>query len=524
MKIAAYNPQVANCVGRWKLILLQFAALQVIGFSGTKQVFGGQPTYYSWTNRTSVIDYVGCPTTLLPAALKCETWKATGYRLQLCRRPCLRDHVPVVATLDFQNQRSVTRYCTKWDHDKLQRPDLFTQESYTFLSNFDKWVEDNDVEEQLKTFGDHLQVDKAWDLVFSGAAHAAEVYYQSKQAYKYPPSNQTQQLRETVLECWEQRRLAANTLNFDNACNRSLSSILWSRLWTVKQNKADAQLASARRRDRIWWREFWTSNLQAALNNRHYRRAWFLARKIAGTGCIKKRRFFVDVPANSPNLEDWITSVCSSGPSGGLQAQLIATETCDNNTVLPFADHLSRLAVEYPLDVFSSFRGNSSFILSLRGNSSFGGGRGSLHNVSGSVLMCILRERRLNLATNDWINHADNDLRCLKRGLAHGKSGRSVPCWSLPKEVWKTLLLCKQQSSKYAKRVLWLLFRCFRLALQCPIKWKPIWRHLLSLINSLDVFRVVMRGSTFLTGLIVLPVFACADKGDYTASEVVLSP
>ena len=38
MKVAAYNPQVANCVGRWKLILLQFAALQVIGFSGTKQV------------------------------------------------------------------------------------------------------------------------------------------------------------------------------------------------------------------------------------------------------------------------------------------------------------------------------------------------------------------------------------------------------------------------------------------------------------------------------------------------------
>ena len=87
--------------------------------------------------------------------------------------------------------------------------------------------------------------------------------------------------------------------------------------------------------------------------------------------------------------------------------------------MLPFADHLSRLAVEYPLDVFSSFRGNSSFISSLRGNSSFGGGRGSLHNVSGSVPMCILRERRLNLATNDWINHADNDLRCLKRGLAY---------------------------------------------------------------------------------------------------------
>ena len=33
-----------------------------------------------------------------------------------------------------------------------------------------------------------------------------------------------------------------------------------------------------------------------------------------------------------------------------------------------------------------------------------------------------------------------------------------------------------------------------------------------------DVFRVVMRGSIFPTGLIVMPVFACADKGDYTVS------
>ena len=33
-----------------------------------------------------------------------------------------------------------------------------------------------------------------------------------------------------------------------------------------------------------------------------------------------------------------------------------------------------------------------------------------------------------------------------------------------------------------------------------------------------DVFRVVMRGSILPTGLIVMPVFACADKGDYTVS------
>ena len=34
----------------------------------------------------------------------------------------------------------------------------------------------------------------------------------------------------------------------------------------------------------------------------------------------------------------------------------------------------------------------------------------------------------------------------------------------------------------------------------------------------LYIFRVVMRGSICLTGLVVMPVFACADKGDYAVS------
>ena len=34
----------------------------------------------------------------------------------------------------------------------------------------------------------------------------------------------------------------------------------------------------------------------------------------------------------------------------------------------------------------------------------------------------------------------------------------------------------------------------------------------------LDVFRVVMRVSISPTGLIVMPVFACSDKGDYLVS------
>ena len=34
----------------------------------------------------------------------------------------------------------------------------------------------------------------------------------------------------------------------------------------------------------------------------------------------------------------------------------------------------------------------------------------------------------------------------------------------------------------------------------------------------LDVFHVVMRGSIFLMSLIVMPVFACADKGDFEVS------
>ena len=38
MRVAFYNPQVANCPGRWTLILQQFLSLQVVAFAGTKQM------------------------------------------------------------------------------------------------------------------------------------------------------------------------------------------------------------------------------------------------------------------------------------------------------------------------------------------------------------------------------------------------------------------------------------------------------------------------------------------------------
>ena len=159
------------------------------------------------------------------------------------------------------------------------------------MSGFDRWVETTGAEQKLIAYGDNLQIDNAWSLIADGVAQAAGCFHHTQQSYKYPPSTETQRLREEVAHCWQKRGEVARTIRLKHHCNESLISVLRSWLWTVRQCRKDKQLAVARRCDRTWWREHWISLLHDALARRRYRRAWFFARKIAGTGIVKKTSF-----------------------------------------------------------------------------------------------------------------------------------------------------------------------------------------------------------------------------------------
>eukprot|EP00930_Biecheleria_cincta_P105118 TRINITY_DN9766_c1_g1_i2.p1 TRINITY_DN9766_c1_g1~~TRINITY_DN9766_c1_g1_i2.p1 ORF type:complete len:1323 (-),score=80.85 TRINITY_DN9766_c1_g1_i2:275-4243(-) len=452
MIVGALAKEISNTNG---LQLVHFCRRNHIALINT--FVGGHPTFFSWRNTASMIDFLGCSASELPAVSMCETWKATGYRLQLCRQPCLRDHVPVVANFDFNNSYTATRTPIHWDLDRLLHPELFKDDAQRFLLSFDNWVESNNIEQQLQELGDQRRIDDAWNIISSGVSQSAEVYHRPRQTFKFPPSTETRQLRDKVALCREQRRHFFLKLDFKQNYDATLSSLLWSWLWTARQNKYDKRLATTRRNDRIWWRDFWNSQLYEALQRRQYRRAWYLARKIAGTGSIKHWRFYSDVSANTPRLHAWISSVCSSGPSGGLQAKLLSTETFANSSVMPFDDSLRTWALNMPVDIFLST----------------GGGRGKFSNVDSSVPIQFLRERRLQCAEQNWIYHADMDLQRLKKGLRKGKTGKAVPVWSLPLEIWRLLIIGKSgcMPALHAERVLWLLFRCLRLSAQCPAKW-----------------------------------------------------
>lgn len=81
----------------------------------------GGPTYWNWTGTASRIDYLAVPTSELPSVQYCNTWKRTGFQLQLAQVPELRDHMPLTAL--FQTEwHSTNPSKAKWNYDKSLLP------------------------------------------------------------------------------------------------------------------------------------------------------------------------------------------------------------------------------------------------------------------------------------------------------------------------------------------------------------------------------------------------------------------
>ena len=115
--------------------------------------------------------------------------------------------------------------------------------------------------------------------------------------------------------------------------------------------------------------------LSDACEVEYFRSAWFLARKVAGTGVLKHKRFIGDLPPSFPSVYDWIRYVCLPGPDVGMQAKLIAPETPSqmSDDIKPFPGLLQ----------------TNSDTDSLETNLQYGGGPGQRIAQSLTIRACI---------------------------------------------------------------------------------------------------------------------------------------
>ena len=140
----------------------------------------------------------------LPRVSNCSTWKRTVLHLQLTRRPCLRDHVPVVVTLADESEKLFALSLCPWDYDKKSMPKFFRKDWTNFREQLESAIVDGNMEERLSVLTDDRQVDQAWMLLQDLLLNTTQAFRKTD-SRKLPPSDTTVQLREEKQHAWEKR-------------------------------------------------------------------------------------------------------------------------------------------------------------------------------------------------------------------------------------------------------------------------------------------------------------------------------
>eukprot|EP00930_Biecheleria_cincta_P018173 TRINITY_DN14246_c0_g1_i1.p1 TRINITY_DN14246_c0_g1~~TRINITY_DN14246_c0_g1_i1.p1 ORF type:complete len:1411 (-),score=180.44 TRINITY_DN14246_c0_g1_i1:1000-5232(-) len=425
-------------------------------------------TYFGWGGSQSRIDYVAIRCRHLGNVSKCEIWRRTARTLQLAKVPQIRDHAPLVIT-EKQNFSMTGPRRVVWNFDLLRRSPDNVARARSFVAAVENWISEENISERLQYLALDKQVDDSWLLLSSGINSNAEVFQKPSYSPKFLPSDLTlfnRSWRQFACEKREEHFVCLR--GHPELIVENLSAILNSWLWTERFQYWDKRLGESRRHDRQDWKRHWDWQLNEAIAHNKSGEAWKISQKIAGTGLTRHRRFVGHVSPSAPSTQVWSQFLQKHGTLGGAQAKEIATEIATET--LPFADVLDHLAAE-----------NQSYV-------TIGGGRGAFAFANSSVPNSILKARSEQHIALKAIQEANDDLERFCLGVKNSTTGKAVPAWSVPAEVWKLLLLGwpDVRTCAAVKKCVWLFFLALRRAQCPPIRWNVSQAIAISKFNGLS--------------------------------------
>ncbi|CAE8657128.1 unnamed protein product [Polarella glacialis] len=273
---------------------------------------GSGDTWHGMDGRSSRIDYVIMPKSLLTAVSSCNVWRKTGFQLQLAHVPRLVDHSPVVVDFMFRS----------WFEDvetKKQRCDVSAliadcaSDVSEMQIEMQQWAGRPDVQQQLTTAISEQHTELVWSLLSSAVRDTANKLFPS-------------QLSDCTMLHSSETITLANTLrdfkndifqNFTAASEINLSAAfsIWHSVTHLCKLARDYQYA--RRRDKRKAHEQLACQLSEALEQRDWHQVWKLTRRLAGTHLGPKRREYGITDGTTPSVSDWCEHLAKPGSQGG---------------------------------------------------------------------------------------------------------------------------------------------------------------------------------------------------------------
>ena len=443
--VGPLSRDISNSTGQ---ILAAFLAAHHLVLANTF-IGQGSPTYWGWHGNSSRIDYVAISDFDLPTLSCSSVLTDLGFKLQLSRCSTLRDHSPVLIQTNAPNAfRRQPINEARWDWNKLCMPRLYEQDIQKFLNTTQSWASDPEVDKQMQKLALAGDINSAWRFLQKGIRQHSATFQASTSHRKYPPSEATiywQDQKEQARRLGRELLLVASLYD-----DPALLDVLRGWHFVAHRQYSDKQLGKSKRIDQETARKHWNEELIRAKARGDARTAQRLIYKIAGTGISKHKQFSWQTPSTNPSLGDWIRLVRKNGPDGGCSAKIVCVQDALDDSCI------------------ARLEGVDTMMLNL----SCGGGTGMLRCAPSSVPLSILKKSYKPDA--DFVSsRANQDLKWFAEGLRQGRSGRAVPPWSIPKELWKLLMhgtrSCRPPPA--VKRLVWLLFYSLRQAGEPPLLW-----------------------------------------------------
>eukprot|EP00971_Amphidinium_carterae_P061491 1217141-Amphidinium_carterae.1 len=422
--VGPYNAQLENYNGLHLRKLLQRQGLTAVN---TQVDRGSGPTFFGHSGSCSRIDYICLPCGLLRNVTRCERWLSLGVKLQLASCHELRDHVPLMVSW---MQPLPGHHCAPPGHYRFDTTAARTAlhlkaQHFAFL----RQVEDRLPVEAVHECCDQGDVDTAWELLQRTVGTVAcELFPLPAKAHKHAYSAdilamgeqlKTRRIGYFALVQAYRAGLGVHRTVGDFEHTRALLAC-WRELASVQ--RLSRTVLRARKRHRRILNEDMASRVDQCVLHGDWKRAWQLARVVAGTGLGPKRRRYDVVARDVPTAEEWHAHLSLPGPLGGCSATL-------------WTPQMERAFLRDEVTP-------------------------CLHDLDIHAL------QELN-------DHAQLDLRLFRQHLRLQHADRAVPQWSVAKEAWQLCLPPTQSSDDLTNLSVTFckLLRACRLKHRGPLLW-----------------------------------------------------
>ena len=284
--------------------------------------FPAGDTFFGHFGRSSRIDYICLPVSMLERVKQCAVLYAAGKRLQLIPVAGKRDHMPVQCIFQHKLGYDTSSSAFRWDRDALAWGVLHGYQREKLFATCEAVLGEFDIQEH-----GNAHPDKVWTVINTAVMRAAQECYTARAKHAADPQDTREAHEHTVAKRTQLVSLSrphrASYVALEGFSLDFLSSVLQQWKCLVQYWKARKQLDVFAKRDRQHQLQRQLSELDESWQRRDFASMWRVAHRLSGKCIGPKKRTYNAPMCLRPSIAEWNDHLAKPGKDGGWHATMV---------------------------------------------------------------------------------------------------------------------------------------------------------------------------------------------------------